>query len=315
MASERAGGRKKIPPLNCYSLVLKRSMGNYHDMSSEVTTNPVGNGAAYNDPTYNDPGGIHYELLGTDGPTLVLLHGWMHSLEDLRQLGENLSGSYRVILVDIPGFGRSPLPPAASDDGGGWGTPEFAKAVHELLLKLGVEQCTLIGHSLGGRVSVRLAATYPEAVTALVLIGTPGLPYNRPLKQELRSRWIKGLVSVAKRIDSLTGSRFFPHYLAPRFGSRDYQAAGKLRKTLVKLVNEDLTSQASTIKAPALLLWGEDDAQAPVAIGYRYQQLLQGSKLVVLPARGHEPFRDVGSHLLATHIEHFLSEIGVGGAK
>lgn len=272
-------------------------------MSSEATTHSP-----------NSATGIHYELLGTSGPTLVLLHGWMHSLEALRQMGELFAEHYRVILVDLPGFGRSPLPPGASNEGGGWSTADYAEVVQSLLSELGVDQCTLIGHSFGGRISVRLAAARPEMVTALVLIGTPGLPYTRQFKDDVRSRGTKVLVNLAKRIDALTGSRFFPHYLAPRLGSQDYKAAGLLRKTLVKAVNEDLTSQVKAIKAPTLLLWGAEDSQAPLAIGQRYHELLEGSKLIVFPARGHEPFRDVGAHLLVTHIERFLSEGKVNGA-
>jgi pimeloyl-ACP methyl ester carboxylesterase len=263
----------------------------------------------------NDTSEIHYEELGTSGPTLVFLHGWMHSRQDLRPLAELLSEEYKVILLDLPGFGTSPLPHGASDEGGGWSTGDYAGALHTLLMKLQIERCSLIGHSLGGRISVRYAAAHPEVVHALVLIGTPGLPYTRPLKDILRSRFIKLLVSVAKRIDGLTGSRFFPHYLAPRFGSRDYKSAGKLRKTLVKAVNEDLTPEATAIKAPTLLIWGESDQQAPVEIGHRYHELLEGSTLLVLPHRGHEPFRDVGSHLLATRISDFLAEVGVGVAE
>jgi pimeloyl-ACP methyl ester carboxylesterase len=122
----------------------------------------------------------------------------------------------------------------------------------------------------------------------------------------VRAWAIKQLVQLAKKVDSMTGTRFFPHYLAPRFGSRDYHAAGDLRRTLVKVVNEDLSAQARAIKAPALLIWGAEDLEAPLAIGRRYRELLASSELIVLPNRGHEPFQDVGSHLLATYIGRFL---------
>jgi pimeloyl-ACP methyl ester carboxylesterase len=257
---------------------------------------------------------VHYECLGAGGPVLVLLHGWGRSLDALRPLGELLAENFRVILIDLPGFGRSALPAGASNEGGGWDTVQYATRVKEVLESLSVSQCILVGHSFGGRVSVRLAAMAPELVQGVVLIGAPGVPYQRPLKQEIRSRGIKAAVNLAKKVDALIGTRFFAHYLAPRFGSRDYQAAGDLRKTFVKTVSEDLTVDARAIKAPALLLWGELDFEAPVGIAQRYKQLISESELIVLPRRGHEPFADVGSHLIASYIGRFVSRIGAARA-
>lgn len=249
--------------------------------------------------------------LGANVPTLVLLHGWGRSLEALRQLGELLAQGCRVVLVDLPGFGRSPLPYPASNDGGGWGTVEYSERVKQFLDQAGITECVLLGHSFGGRLSVRLAAKYPELVKGVILVGSAGLPRKRPLMDEVRVQWIRALTRTAKAIDGMTGSRIFAHYLAPRFGSRDYAAAGDLRKSLVKTVNEDLTELASTIKAPTLLLWGADDSETPVDIARGYHQLIKDSQLQIFPNKGHEPFADVGSHLLAQYITQFLSSRGL----
>jgi pimeloyl-ACP methyl ester carboxylesterase len=142
----------------------------------------------------NDTSEIHYEELGTSGPTLVFLHGWMHSRQDLRPLAELLSEEYKVILLDLPGFGTSPLPHGASDEGGGWSTGDYAGALHTLLMKLQIERCSLIGHSLGGRISVRYAAAHPEVVHALVLSAHPAYHTPVPLKifcaRALLSCWL-----------------------------------------------------------------------------------------------------------------------------
>jgi pimeloyl-ACP methyl ester carboxylesterase len=249
--------------------------------------------------------------LGANGPTLVLLHGWGRSLETVRQLGELLAQGCRVVLVDLPGFGRSPLPFPASNDGGGWGTLEYSERVKQFLDQAGITECILLGHSFGGRLSVRLAATYPDLVKGLILVGSAGLKPKRPLKDEIRVRWIRALTKTAKAIDGMTGTRLFAHFLAPRFGSRDYAAAGDLRKSLVKTVNEDLSEQASTIKAPTLLLWGANDCETPVDIAHGYHQLITDSQLHIFPNKGHEPFADVGSHLLTQYITQFLSSRGL----
>ena len=259
---------------------------------------------------------IYSETLGPKSPgsglpTIVLLHGWGRSLEAVRQLGELLARDCRVVLVDLPGFGRSPLPFPASNDGGGWGTLEYSERMKQFLDHEGITQCVLLGHSFGGRLSVRLAAKYPELVKGVILVGSAGLKRNRSLKEEIRVRSIRALTKTAKAIDGMTGTRIFAHYLAPRFGSRDYAAAGDLRKSLVKTVNEDLAPQAASIKAPTLLLWGANDTETPVDIARGFHQLISNSELHIFPNKGHEPFADVGSHLLAQYITQFLSLRGL----
>lgn len=248
---------------------------------------------------------IHTEILGQGEDTFVLLHGWGRSLDALRPLGDLLARDFRVVLLDLPGFGRSPLPFPASNEGGGWSTLDYTEAVKSHLDSLGVKECILLGHSFGGRISSRLAARYPKFVKELILVGSHGLKRRRPLRQELRVRWIKLLSQGAKRIDGLFGSRLFAHYLAPKFGSRDYKAAGDLKRTLVKSVNEDLSGEVSTIRCPTLLLWGKDDSETPLDLAYTFNRLIQGSQLKVLPLKGHEPFADVGSHLLCDYILRF----------
>lgn len=249
--------------------------------------------------------------LGSQGPTLVMLHGWGQNLQALRPLGELLASSCRIVLIDLPGFGLSPLPFAASNEGGGWSTDEYAERIKAQLDQLGISRCILLGHSFGGRISVRLASKFPRLVQGVILIGSHGLRRERQLPERLRLRAIKSVIALAKRIDGLFGTRLFAHYFAPRFGSRDYRAAGDLRRTLVKTVNEDLAMQAQTIDVPTLLLWGEDDTETPVDLARNFNRLIKGSELFVFPHKGHEPFADVGSHLLAGYIERFIKQRGL----
>jgi pimeloyl-ACP methyl ester carboxylesterase len=251
---------------------------------------------------------LNVVTLGSRGPTVVLLHGWKRSLEALRPLGELLASCCRVVLIDLPGFGASPLPFEASNDGGGWGTEEYMERVKQYLDQAGISRCVLLGHSFGGRISVRMAAKFPSLVQGVILIGSHGLRRERSFRDEVRVRAIRFLTSLAKKFDGVFGTRTFAHYLAPRFGSRDYKQAGDLRKTLVKTVNEDLSLQAQSIDVPTLLLWGEDDRETPVDLARSFNRLIKDSELHIFPGKGHEPFADVGSHLMARYIDRFLSE-------
>jgi len=249
--------------------------------------------------------------LGAGELTVVMLHGWGKSLQALRPMGEVMSTACRVVLVDLPGFGLSPLPDEATNDGGGWDTTKYSDRIKEFLDESGITSCVLVGHSFGGRLSVRLAARYPELVKGIVLIGTPGVPRTRTPLEQIRLTSIRTAVAIAKRIDGLIGTRLFAHFFAPRFGSADYKAAGDMRKTFVKTVNEDLTEEAKKITSPTLLLWGADDREATLDQAHTYQSLLSDSELHVFPNKGHEPFSDVGSHLMVRYIESFLTKKGL----
>jgi pimeloyl-ACP methyl ester carboxylesterase len=249
--------------------------------------------------------------IGQGNTTVVMLHGWGKSLQSLRPMGELMGSTCRVVLIDLPGFGLSPLPDDASNNGGGWNTTQYAERLKAFLGESNITSCILIGHSFGGRLSVRLAARYPDLVKGLVLIGTPGVPRQRTPLKRLKMGSIRTSVSIAKRIDGLLGTRLFAHYFAPRFGSADYKAAGDLRKTFVKTVNEDLTEEAKKVSAPTLLLWGAEDREATLDQAHTYQSILANAELHVFPNKGHEPFSDVGSHLMVRYIESFLSKKGL----
>src|SRR4051794_37954555 len=107
-----------------------------------------------------DEGRLFGATFGEGPPQVVALHGWQRSHKDFAAV---LRG-YDAIALALPGFGASPAPPE------GWGTPAYADA-----LLATIRDCAppvvVVGHSFGGRVAVRVAATHPELVKALVLTG------------------------------------------------------------------------------------------------------------------------------------------------
>jgi pimeloyl-ACP methyl ester carboxylesterase len=243
--------------------------------------------------------------LGSAGTPVLMLHGWGQSLESLRPLAELLAWKHQVHLIDLPGFGRSAKPPEP------WGTIEYAKRVFDYIEQQGLTKVDLVGHSLGGRISIRLAAGHPERIGNIVLIASHGLQTRHCLRKRIRLLGVKTLRSIVKLIDRLSGTNIFAKKFSPRFGSRDYLNAGDLRPTLVKVVNEDLSDQASRINSRALLIWGDKDQETPLELGQRFNSLIKGSKLIVLPNKDHFPFNDSGAHLCAHFILPFLEAGGV----
>lgn len=226
-----------------------------------------------------------YTLEGSGAP-VVLLHGWGTSSQNLAAVAGWLTPRFRVLAVDLPGFGWSEAPPAA------WGSGEYAAHVRQLLDRLGVGPAAVLGHSFGGRVAIQLAAGTPERVGRLVLVASAGIRPPRSWRYYQR-------VGVAKLLKGLAALPVLGRGVQPlvarwaaRAGSRDYRAAGRMRPTLVRLVNEDLAPLLPQIQAPTLLLWGDQDQEVGRAAVLQMAGAIRSARLLVLEGAGHFPFQD-----------------------
>jgi len=244
---------------------------------------------------------LHTEMLGKQGPKILLLHGWGQDLTQLKPLGELLSTSMRVFLVDLPGFGKSSAPSTV------WSSFDYADFIVSYLNKNQIEKAHILGHSFGGKVALSMAIRYSERVDSLVLASPSGLKRSRSFFQKCRFRAIQSGSFFFKQIDRWTGSQLFSNYFAPYFGSADYKNAGAMRSILVRSVNEDLFPHLKEVKAKTLLLWGEKDTETPIEMGLRMQKAIPFSNLVQFSQHGHQLFQDTGgNHLSAYHIQRFL---------
>jgi len=237
---------------------------------------------------------------GSGSPPLVMLHGWGQSLGSLFSLGDLISKSRLVYLIDLPGFGASPNPPPD------WGTPEIADRILAYLYAQNLEQVDVLGHSFGGRIALQMAAKEPQLFRKVVLVNSAGLKRELKGKRALRANLIRTSLLVCRYLDSSFGLHTFDEWHVPRFASPDYKNAGELRRLFVKTVNEDLTEVARQVTQPVLLLWGEKDEEVPLEIAHRFNDLLANSQLTVLPGKDHFPFVNEGAHLCAYHILRFL---------
>jgi pimeloyl-ACP methyl ester carboxylesterase len=239
--------------------------------------------------------------MGSNGYPLVMLHGWGQNLQSLQPMGELLAPQAKVHLIDLPGFGKSAPPP---ED---WDTMQYADRIYEYLEAEGIESADLLGHSFGGRVSIRLAYKYPRKVRSITLINSGGLQSVSTLKKSLRRQWVRNMRNAFK-ISPLYRDQLLTWH-SQKYGSRDYLNAGGLRGTLVKTVSEDLTEIAQQIPIPVLLLWGEADTETPVEMGHRYHSLFPQSELITIPNRDHFMFQAEGSHLCSYYVDKFLTKL------
>ena len=212
-------------------------------------------------------------------PPVVLLHGWGASLDALAPIQTCLEAQRRMIAFDLPGFGRSDPPPAP------WSSVEYAGLLERALERLGLARVSLIGHSRGGAIAIVLAACRPDLVHRLVLVNSAGL---RPA----RSPIYRARVAAYKAARRLVGRGRLSEWLSQRFGSADYRAAGPLRSTLVRMVNEDLRPFLPSVAAPTLLIWGDKDEETPLAHASIMEREILDAGLVVLPGAGHFSYAD-----------------------
>ena len=177
-------------------------------------------------------------------------------------IAERLSSLNHVVVPDLYGFGSTPHPekPLTLED--------YAEGVRNLLSRLSVKECVVVGHSFGGRVAMRLAVR-DLRVSGVILIDSAGIPPRRGIDYRAR-------VAAYK-----IGRRFHLKHL-PK-GSSDYAAlTGVMRRTFVNVVNESNEKDARSIAVPTLLLWGKEDKDTPMYMCKKLCKLIRGSECVLM---------------------------------
>ena len=209
---------------------------------------------------------INYIQYG-EGSDILLLHGWGQNIEMMKFLGDNFADNHRITILDFPGFGESdePLSP--------WTIKDYSLLIEKLVKELDVKKPVVMGHSFGGRVAIYYSSNNP--IEKLVLFGSPCIRKDKELPLS---------VKILKGIKKLPGMDKLGEYMKQYIGSRDYKAASPImRQTLVNVVNEDLTPYAMQIEEPTLLIWGQDDTEAPVSDAKELEQIMNDAALIVLP--------------------------------
>jgi pimeloyl-ACP methyl ester carboxylesterase len=225
---------------------------------------------------------IRYATAGTGKP-LLLLHGWGTSLGTFAAMTEDLKRQFRITAFDFPGHGGSDMPPVT------WTVDAFVGLTLDVMAELSIERASVLGHSFGGRVAIKLAAAHPEAVDRLVLVDSAGVP-----PPQTAARKFKRLASRFANTVARLGrpGRAVRRKIVARIASPDYRNAGPLRDTFLAIVKEDLRPVMPRIKAPTLLVWGESDEDTTLADAHTMEKLIPGARLLVLKNAGHFSYLD-----------------------
>ena len=211
-------------------------------------------------------------------PHVIWAHGWGQNHQAFMPLARSLQAAAHHSLVDFPGFGESPAPPAD------WDTMAYADAMAEWLATLPRGRRVWVGHSFGCRVGMRLAVHHPEAFDAMVLVAGAGLKRRRSLFERvrifLRVRAFKTLKLLEKLGIDVSARK-------AQYGSADYRNAGVLRGTFVKVISEDQAGDVGRIRCPVALIYGERDTETPPEFGERLSKLIPGASLNLVPGLDH----------------------------
>jgi len=264
---------------------------------------------------------VHYrdEKL-TDTPNIiVLIHGTSSSLHTWDEWSKILiSNGYRVIRLDLPGFGLTGPNPAKN-----YTRVYYADFLHAFLSKLDIPKFHMAGNSLGGHITWEYAFKYPETLKSITLIDSAGFDMPMPtlfwlLKQPILNIITKyvtpyalfkrGVSEVYADQSKISDELILRYYeLALREGNRN-AFADFLSQTVYQNRNAETTEKISSIKLPTLIMWGEEDRWINVDKARRFNEIIKGSTLKIYQNVGHVPMEEI-PNLTATDLLNFLKNI------
>jgi pimeloyl-ACP methyl ester carboxylesterase len=237
-----------------------------------------------------------------EGDPIVFVHGlsgsWPNWLEQLPVFAQ----SHRVIAMDLPGFGHSPMPEERIT------ISAYARTLDGLLEALGVSAATVVGNSMGGFVSTELAIAFPQRVERLVLVSAAGLstyhhrdveriePFLRRIAPMIavytgwtaaQSDWVArrpGLRNLALGFVTRHPSR-----LPAALAAEQLRGAGKpgFMEALRANIDYPIKERLPEIACPTLIVWGEEDKVIPVGDASVFEELIPNSRKVIFEGTGH----------------------------
>lgn len=214
-----------------------------------------------------------------DSVPLVFLHGWRSESTTWFRAISTLP--IPMIFIDLPGFGKSEIPPDS------FNLDDYRQTVHDILAKLAIKKCVLVGHSFGGRIAVKFAVRYPQIVTSLILVDAAGI------QKKTLDKKIKGLTAkVVKPFFRFPGLQSLRKAIYTAMGSEDYIATPKLTKIYQNIMKEDLMPLYSQISCPTMIVWGNLDQDTPLSDAQTMNTLIPTSELKVIDGAGHFSFID-----------------------
>ncbi|NLR90398.1 alpha/beta fold hydrolase [Flammeovirga agarivorans] len=271
---------------------------------------------------------VHYKIEG-EGFPIVLLHGTFASLHTWDRWTEVLSKKYKVIRLDLPGFGLTGPRPDRT-----YSVEIYLKFLETFFKRIDIKKFYLVGSSLGGWLAWEYAYRYKEQVRRLVLLDAAGfndkdstpLIYKvvqNPILKEFKmfhglaeyvkapktinEFFLKNAYGDPKRIEPTTLTRY--HEMFSRKGNKEAFL------NIATSGHQDHSDRLKDLETPTLILWGEKDRWIPLSNAYRFNFNLPNSTLIVYKEVGHIPMEEIPDKTVEDTINFLENEAFDSGAK
>ena len=206
----------------------------------------------YNNSKYN----VSYEIVNhSQKESIIFLHGWGSNKEIMRNSFARYLDNFKLIFIDLPGFGNSNIVSALN-------TKEYAQIIDLFLDALHVKKKIIFGHSFGGKVALLLNPNI------LVLLGSAGILNKKSFKTRFKIRFFKALKPL------------FGEGIYKFFATKDVDGLDKtMYETLKNVVDEDFSEYFKKFKKRALIYWGKDDRAVPLSNAYKIASFIKNNRL------------------------------------
>ena len=237
------------------------------------------------------PGKPGFGLQGSE--PIVLVHGFGSSRDSWNRMAGQMTKQYRVIAPDLPGWGESTRIESAS-----YAYPKQVERLREFITTLGLGRVHLIGHSMGGFISSAYAAQYPDDVITLTLIAPHGViePQASELARSVAAgdNWLvaSSMPEFERLLNNVFAKRpYLPKSVFRLVANRAIAGSAKSAKIFDEMQTNDppLEARLPRIKAPALIIWGDQDRVLHVSCADVFHQGIKNSEVLLLPGSGHMP--------------------------
>jgi pimeloyl-ACP methyl ester carboxylesterase len=240
--------------------------------------------------------------MGDEGSTVVLVHGHGGSAESWALNIEAFSKRHRVFAPDLVGAGRTDKPTVS------YSVANLARFLSDFMATQGMERASVIGHSLGGGVSLQFAIEYPEKLEKLVLVASAGL--GREVAPALRLCTLPVAGEILSRPTRKGTAQFLESCVHDSSmitdeivdGAWQLSALPGAQKAWLSMLRDNanlrgvkaervraIAERLGTIRAPTLIIWGREDRIVPVAHAFVAERGIRNSRLTVFEACGHLP--------------------------
>lgn len=256
---------------------------------------------------------VHYRDEG-QGDVIVLLHGTGASLHTWDAWTKILKENYRVIRMDLPGFGLTG--PHSSAD---YSIDGYTKFILDFTTKIGIQDFYIAGNSLGGSITWNFALNYPNKIKKMVLLDASGYPSNKGASWIFKAARTPVINTVLKYITpemvirkNLEQVYFDDEKVTDKLVKRYHELSLRKgnRQAFIDRANTtpiDNSSLIKNLKIETLILWGAEDLWIPTEMAHKFHKDIANSTLVVMKETGHLPMEERPEKSVAI-IEQFLEK-------